>query len=102
LVEELYGEIRNFSLYPWNQNVVMRFQVLDSEVMFLWYVKKKEGDLKEFWHFGHVSENSKYASEYPENVTVNEYLNSMQLVKKYLKCLKNWCLCFKSISITFG
>jgi hypothetical protein len=29
--------------------------------------------LKEFWHFGqYVSENSKYASEYPENVTVNE------------------------------
>jgi hypothetical protein len=34
---------------------------------------RKEGDLKEFWHFGqYVSENSKYASEYPENVTVNE------------------------------
>jgi hypothetical protein len=29
--------------------------------------------LKEFWHFGqYVSEDSKYASEYPENVEVKE------------------------------
>jgi hypothetical protein len=26
--------------------------------------EEKRGDLKEFWHFGHVSEDSKYASEY--------------------------------------
>jgi hypothetical protein len=29
--------------------------------------------LKEFWHFGqYVGKNSKYASEYPENVEVKE------------------------------
>jgi hypothetical protein len=27
---------------------------------------RKEGDLKEFWHFGQYERNSKYASEYPE------------------------------------
>ncbi|HMI06098.1 MAG TPA: 2OG-Fe(II) oxygenase family protein, partial [Flavobacterium sp.] len=34
---------------------------------------KKEGDLKEFWHFGqYVGKDSKYASEYPDNVEVKE------------------------------
>jgi len=34
---------------------------------------KKEGDLKEFWHFGqYVESHSKFAAEYPENVTVKE------------------------------
>ena len=34
---------------------------------------KKEGDLKEFWHFGqYVDPNSKFAKEYPKNVVVKE------------------------------
>jgi len=34
---------------------------------------KKEGDLKEFWHFGqYVDPNSKFAKEYPKNVIVKE------------------------------
>ncbi len=34
---------------------------------------RKEGDLKEFWHFGqYVDKDSKYASEYPDNVDVKE------------------------------
>lgn len=34
---------------------------------------KKEGDLKEFWHFGqYVEANSKFAAEYPKNISVNE------------------------------
>ena len=34
---------------------------------------KKEGDLKEFWHFGqYVDDDPERAKEYPENVTVNE------------------------------
>jgi isopenicillin N synthase-like dioxygenase len=34
---------------------------------------RSAGDLKEFWHFGqYVSEGSKYAGEYPDNVEVTE------------------------------
>jgi isopenicillin N synthase-like dioxygenase len=63
---------------------------------------RKEGDLKEFWHFGqYVSENSKYASEYPENVTVNE-LPKFNAVGKAYQMLENWCICFKSISLALG
>jgi hypothetical protein len=43
--------------------------------MFLWnkHAKGRKEGLKEFWHFGqYVGENSKYASEYPENVVVKE------------------------------
>lgn len=34
---------------------------------------KKEGDLKEFWHFGqYVDPNSKFTKEYPKNIIVKE------------------------------
>jgi isopenicillin N synthase-like dioxygenase len=55
----------------------MKFPELeDKEVMSLLVKnmpKRSAGDLKEFWHFGqYVDADSKYASEYPANVTVEE------------------------------
>jgi hypothetical protein len=36
-------------------------------------LKVEKRRLKKFWHFGqYVGENSKYVSEYPENVVVKE------------------------------
>mgnify|MGYP003624858574 CR=1 FL=1 len=51
---------------------------------------KKEGDLKEFWHFGQeVIGNDKLKAEYPKNVTVNEIPNfnktGMEAFKKLEK-----------------
>jgi isopenicillin N synthase-like dioxygenase len=49
---------------------------------------RKEGDLKEFWHFGqYVGENSKYASEYP-NVVVKELPRFNAVGKEAYKCWK--------------
>jgi hypothetical protein len=48
----------------------------DKEVMFLWNRTckgRKEGDLKSFGIWSVCVENSKYASEYPENVEVKSY-----------------------------
>jgi hypothetical protein len=43
--------------------------------------------LKEFWHFGqYVSEDSKYAAEYPENVEVKELPCFNVVEKKPTKC----------------
>jgi hypothetical protein len=73
LVEE-YGEI-NFSLYLETKRSY-EIQVLSQQVMFLWYrtcKRKKRRRFERILAFGqYVSENSKYASEYPENVSVKE------------------------------
>jgi len=50
---------------------------------------KKEGDLKEFWHFGqYVEEDSKYAKEYPNNVDVEELPNFNAVGKETYQMLE--------------
>ena len=50
---------------------------------------RKVGDLKEFWHFGqYVDATSKYANEYPENVTVNELAHFNAVGKEAYKMLE--------------
>lgn len=78
LVEELYGEIRSFFSLPLETKRSYEIPGIGGQRGYVSFGTehakgRKEGDLKEFWHFGqYVSENSKYASEYPENVTVAE------------------------------
>ena len=56
----------------------MKFLVLAGQRGYVSFGKesakgKKEGDLKEFWHFGqYVDDNAELAEEYPENVAVSE------------------------------
>ena len=50
---------------------------------------KKEGDLKEFWHFGqYVEDDAERAKEYPENVLVNELTNFNEVGKETYKMLE--------------
>ncbi len=50
---------------------------------------RKEGDLKEFWHFGqYVEDNPKLAKEYPENVTVAELPEFNTVGKETYKMLE--------------
>ncbi|WP_016988814.1 isopenicillin N synthase family dioxygenase [Flavobacterium sp. ACAM 123] len=78
LVEELYGEIRNFFALPLETKHSYEIAGIGGQRGYVSFGTehakgRKEGDLKEFWHFGqYVGENSKYASEYPENVEVEE------------------------------
>jgi hypothetical protein len=54
-------------LYHWKQNIATKSGIGGQRgyVSLEQNKKRKEGDLKEFWHFGqYVGENSKYASEY--------------------------------------
>jgi isopenicillin N synthase-like dioxygenase len=46
-------------------------------------------------------ENSKYASEYPENVVVKELPRFNAVGKEAYQMLENWRLCFESFSFTF-
>ena len=50
---------------------------------------KKEGDLKEFWHFGqYIENNPKLKNEYPDNVYVSELPEFNEVGKKAYKMLE--------------
>lgn len=78
LVEELYGEIKAFFQLP--QEVKDRYEIqgLGGQRGYTSFGKehakgRKEGDLKEFWHFGqYVEDDPKLEAEYPANVVVEE------------------------------
>ena len=78
LVDNLYKEIKNFFDLPVAVKEKYEIPGIGGQRGYVSFGKesakgKKEGDLKEFWHFGqYVSAASKYASEYPDNVEVSE------------------------------
>jgi isopenicillin N synthase-like dioxygenase len=76
LVDNLYSEIKNFFELP--EEVKEKYEIpgIGGQRGYVSFGKesakgKKEGDLKEFWHFGqYVDADSQYAKEYPDNVDV--------------------------------
>ncbi|WP_047414889.1 isopenicillin N synthase family oxygenase [Cellulophaga sp. Hel_I_12] len=78
LVDDLYAEIKNFFQLPQDVKDSYEIEGIGGQRGYTSFGKehakgKKEGDLKEFWHFGQYVENDeKLAEEYPDNVQVNE------------------------------
>ena len=78
LVEELYSEIRNFFSLPLDTKKKYEISGLAGQRGYVSFGKehakgRKEGDLKEFWHFGqYLDKDSKYVNKYPENIDVLE------------------------------
>ncbi len=78
LVDELYSEVRNFFTLPVETKSKYEIPGIGGQRGYVSFGKehakgRSAGDLKEFWHFGqYVSEGSKYAGEYPDNVEVTE------------------------------
>ncbi|MFM1877803.1 MAG: hypothetical protein RLZZ241_669 [Bacteroidota bacterium] len=78
LVNNLYAEVKKFFDLPLDTKSKYEIQGIGGQRGYTSFGKehakgKKEGDLKEFWHFGqHLKANSSYAHEYPENVIVHE------------------------------
>jgi isopenicillin N synthase-like dioxygenase len=78
LVDNLYGEIKNFFTLPVETKRKYEIPGIGGQRGYVSFGKesakgKKEGDLKEFWHFGqYVDDNSELAKEYPDNVAVSE------------------------------
>jgi len=81
LVEDLYAEVRNFFNLPLENKTNYEIPGIGGQRGYVSFGKehakgRSAGDLKEFWHFGqYVSEDSKYAAEYPENIKVLELPN---------------------------
>ena len=77
-IDNLYKQIKQFFDLPQELKSNYEFEGFKGQRGYTSFGKehakgKKEGDLKEFWHFGqYVDADSKYAKEYPENVIVEE------------------------------
>jgi len=94
LVESLYTEIKSFFDLPLHIKEKYEIPGIGGQRGYISFGKesakgKKEADLKEFWHFGqYVEAASKYAKEYPENVTVTELENFNKVGKKAYQMLE--------------
>ena len=94
LVEDLYTEIKNFFDLPIPLKETYEIPGINGQRGYVSFGKesakgKKEGDLKEFWHFGqYVTSDSKYAKEYPENVDVKELERFNEVGKKTYQMLE--------------
>jgi|TARA_B110000971_G_scaffold182359_1_gene189453 isopenicillin N synthase-like dioxygenase len=78
LVRNLYSEVKNFFDLPVETKEKYEIPGIGGQRGYVSFGKesakgKKEGDLKEFWHFGqYVEDDIERAKEYPENVFVKE------------------------------
>lgn len=78
LVDKLYSEVKNFFALPLETKQKYEIEGIGGQRGYISFGKesakgKKEGDLKEFWHFGqYVENNPKLEAEYPKNVEVEE------------------------------
>ncbi|EIJ40513.1 isopenicillin N synthase family dioxygenase [Galbibacter orientalis] len=94
LIEGLYSEIKKFFDLP--QEVKDKYEIegIGGQRGYTSFGKehakgRKEGDLKEFWHFGqYVEDNPKLEKEYPENVQVAELPNFNEVGKETYKQLE--------------
>jgi isopenicillin N synthase-like dioxygenase len=94
LVGDLYAEVRNFFNLPLETKAKYEIPGIGGQRGYVSFGKehakgRSAGDLKEFWHFGqYVSEGSKYANEYPDNVAVSELPHFNEVGKEAYRMLE--------------
>jgi isopenicillin N synthase-like dioxygenase len=94
LVDDLYAEVRNFFNLPLDNKTKYEIPGIGGQRGYVSFGKehakgRSAGDLKEFWHFGqYVSNDSKYANEYPENIKVIELANFNSIGEEAYKMLE--------------
>ncbi|GAB4163529.1 MAG: 2-oxoglutarate and iron-dependent oxygenase domain-containing protein [Winogradskyella sp.] len=94
LVDRLYTEVRNFFNLPLEVKESYEIPGIGGQRGYVSFGKesakgKKEGDLKEFWHFGqYVEDDEERKKEYPENVEVKELPEFNAVGKETYKMLE--------------
>lgn len=94
LVADLYEEIKVFFNQPQELKDNYEIEGIGGQRGYTSFGKehakgKKEGDLKEFWHFGQYVENdAKLEAEYPANVMVKEQPNFNVIGEETFKMLE--------------
>lgn len=94
LVKELYGEVKSFFDLPVDTKKKYEIEGIGGQRGYVGFGKEtakgyKKADLKEFWHFGqYLEKGSKYESEYPANVHVEELENFNEVGERTFKMLE--------------
>ena len=94
LVKDLYSEIKRFFDLPVEVKKKYEVEGLGGQRGYTAFGKehakgRKEGDLKEFWHFGqYVKNDPKLEAEYPDNVLVEELPKFNEVGKQTYKMLE--------------
>ncbi|TVZ14370.1 isopenicillin N synthase family dioxygenase [Maribacter sp. MAR_2009_72] len=94
LVDSLYDEIKKFFNLPQDVKDSYEIEGIGGQRGYTSFGKehakgRKEGDLKEFWHFGQYVENDpKLEKEYPDNVLVKELPKFNEVGKETYKMLE--------------
>ena len=94
LVKDLYDEVKKF--FNLSQEIKDSYEIegIGGQRGYTSFGKehakgRKEGDLKEFWHFGQfVEDDPVLEAEYPENVTVKELAEFNEVGKETYKMLE--------------
>ena len=93
LVDNLYSEVKKFFDLPLETKQKYEIPGIGGQRGYVSFGKesakgKKEGDLKEFWHFGLYVENNAKLEEYPKNVEVEELPEFNKVGKQAYKMLE--------------
>ncbi|SHK24028.1 Isopenicillin N synthase [Maribacter aquivivus] len=94
LVDTLYSEIKEFFDLPEDVKDGYQIEGIGGQRGYTSFGKehakgRKEGDLKEFWHFGqYVEDNDDLEKEYPANVMVKELPEFNKVGKETYKMLE--------------
>lgn len=94
LIANLYEEVKNFFNLPTATKAKYEIEGIGGQRGYTSFGKerakgRKEGDLKEFWHFGqYVEDNAQLEAEYPPNVSVEELAKFNEVGKETFKMLE--------------
>jgi isopenicillin N synthase-like dioxygenase len=94
LVDNLYKEVKSFFNLPLEIKQKYEIPGIGGQRGYVSFGKesakgKKEGDLKEFWHFGqYVEDDDALKAEYPDNVIVEELPEFNKIGKETYKMLE--------------
>lgn len=109
LVDELYSEIKNFFDLPTDIKRKYEIPGIGGQRGYVSFGKesakgKKEGDLKEFWHFGqYVENNPTLEAEYPDNVLVEELPKFNEVGKTTYRMLEKTAMyVLRSLALHLG
>ena len=94
LVDNLYNEVKNFFNLPIDVKESYEIPGIGGQRGYVSFGKesakgKKEGDLKEFWHFGqYVEDDEERKKEYPDNIDVKELKHFNAIGKQTYRMLE--------------
>jgi len=105
----LYSEIKKFFDLPTAQKQNYEVPEISGQRGYVSFGKesakgRKEGDLKEFWHFGqYVQDNPELEAEYPKNIEVRELAEFNKVGKEAYKMLEKTAIyVLRALSLHLG